>query len=62
MTSIGLVPLLALAVVPPASAGVESPYAFRSRLTCVHGVDRRDMSLAASSDEFAFSEDRKSVV
>ena len=56
MTSIGLVPLLALAAVPPASVGAESPYAFRSRLTCVHGVDRRDMSIAASSDEFAFSD------
>ena len=47
---------LALAAVSLAAAAVEQPYEFRSRLTCVHRVDRRDMSLKAAPGEFAFAD------
>ena len=47
---------LALAAVSLDAAAVEQPYEFRSRLTCVHRVDRRDMSLKAAPGEFAFAD------
>ena len=37
------------------SAVAEAPYSFRDRLVTVHRTDRRDFSLKASAEEFAFA-------
>lgn len=43
-----------LAAAIACSATVEAPFAFKARLSTVHRTDRRDFSLKANPDEYAF--------
>ena len=56
MSRPNLAAFLTLAAALSATAETEAPYSFRTCLTTVHRVDRRDMSLRAAPGEFAFAD------